>query len=154
MKNHFSRSMFKGIKNLLKHDGLGKQKGPKNHSNLNAGVHRKSIKKLMDLGVEIERNRDKTYPKSPFFAAAFFHRFWEGLGRVMGGFGEGVGAFLALFEPLFGVLFGCLYLECSLEGLLEAPGFDLASILKGLGLVWEGFGGPELVFFRFRNPLA
>ena len=86
MKIHFSRSMFKGIKNLLKHDGLGKQKGPKNHSNLNAGVHRKSIKKLMDLGVEIERNRDKTYPKSPFFAAAFFHRFWEGLGRVLEGF--------------------------------------------------------------------
>ena len=74
--------------------------------------------------------------------------------RATEGLGEGFEAFLALLEPLFGVLFGCLYLECSLEGLLEAPGFDLASILKGLGLVWEGFGGPELVFFRFRNPLA
>ena len=105
-------------------------------------------------GSKLKEIMTKTYPKSPFLAAAFFHRFWEGLGRVLEGFGEGFGAFLALFEALFGVLFGCLYLECSLEGLLEAPGFDLASILKGLGLVWEGFGGPEFVFFRFRNPLA
>lgn len=31
------------------------------------------------------------------------------------------------------IIFGCLYLDCSLEGLLEPPGFDVASILKGLG---------------------
>ena len=89
MKNHFSRSMFKGIKNLLKHDGLGKQKGPKNHSNLNAGVHRKSIKKLMDLGVEIERNHDKNVSQITVFGRCVFPSilggFGEGFGRVWGG---------------------------------------------------------------------
>ena len=75
--------------------------------------------------------------------------FWEDFGRVLGG----VWRLLAPLGSLLGILFWCFYLQCSPKGLLEAPGIDFGSILKGLarvlGWVWEGFGD----FFKFLGSL-
>ena len=128
MKIHFSRSMFKGIKNLLKHDGLGKQKGPKNHSNLNAGAHRKSIKKFMDLGVEIERNREKRIPNHRFLPLRFSIDF----GRVWGGFWKGLGRGL---EPSWRYLrhFSASFLDACIWNALWKGSWRL------LGSIWPRF---------------
>ena len=88
-----------------------------------------------------------------------FGSILEGLGRILGGFGEGFGGGLGVvwrvlvsLQPLFGVFFWCLYSECSPKGVLEAPGLDFGSIFKGLGEVWGGFGegleNPKLEFSR------
>ena len=65
----------------------------------------------------------------------------------------GVWELLASLGSFFGIFFRCFYLQCSPKGLLEAPGIDFGSILKGLarvlGWVWEGFGD----FFKFLGSL-
>ena len=58
-----------------------------------------------------------------------------GFGRVLGG----VWSLSSVSWGTFGPIFGCLYFECSPKGVLEAPGLDFGSILKGLGGVWGGF---------------
>ena len=40
----------------------------------------------------------KTLPKTMYFSHAFFNGFWRGLGRVLGGFWEGLGAPWRLLE--------------------------------------------------------
>ena len=52
MKCHFSRSMLKVSENKPKTNGLGWREGPKNQSNLDASMHRKSIQKNMDFEVK------------------------------------------------------------------------------------------------------
>ena len=74
------------------------------------------------LRSKCRRTSKKTLLKTTFFSMGFSQRFGLGFGRVLGGFWEGFGAFLASLGPFLGVVFRCLYLECPLEGLLEAPG--------------------------------
>ena len=94
--------------------------------------------------VKIEENHENdAFKNGVFFACVFLSilgGFGEGFGRGLGGVWRLCGASWAAF----GSIFWCLYLECSPKGLLEPPGLDFGSILKGLegvrGGVWEGFG--------------
>ena len=106
------------------------------------------------LRSKCRRTSKKTLLKTTFFSMGFFQRFGLGFGMVLGGFWEGFGAFLASFGAFSGIIFGCLYLECPLEGLLEAPGTILArfwGVWEGsgedFGRVLGGFGVTKLVFF-------
>ena len=70
---------------------------------------------------------------------------------MFGGFGEGFlrrfGGFLGLLGMVFGIIFACLYLECSLEGILEAPGRDFVRIAQDLGGVFEKVWGVKFDVF-------
>jgi hypothetical protein len=54
----------------------------------------------MVFEVKIQKNIEKMLPKTCFVSVAFFCQFWKGLGTILGGFGDGFGAFLASFRPL------------------------------------------------------
>ena len=77
----------------------------------------------------------KTVPKNVVFFDCVFllilGGFGEDFGRVLGR----VWRLLASLGSLFGIIFWCFYLQCSPKGLLEAPGIDFGSILKGLARV-------------------
>ena len=93
----------------------------------------------MDFEVKNQKFLKKSGSKTMFFSISFFYGFWVGLGRILGGFWEGFGGswrLLAHFwASFFGIRFWCFYLQCSPKGLLEAPGIDFGSILKGLARV-------------------
>ena len=90
-KSHFLHSMLKGYENELKSNALGRRRGLENRSNLDADAHRKSMHKLMDFEVKIEKNREKN---GVFSRLRFFYRFWDGLGTILGGFWEDFGRVL------------------------------------------------------------
>ena len=55
----------------------------------------------MVLEAKIQENHEKKVPKTIYFSHAFLNRFWKGLGRVLGGFGEGFGVSWASLGALF-----------------------------------------------------
>ena len=94
-----------------------------------------SYEKSMDFEVQNQKIREKISSTiNVVFDCIFLWilgGFGEDFGRVLGG----VWRLLALLGSLFGILFWCFYLQCSPKGLLEAPGIDFGSILKGLARV-------------------
>ena len=76
----------------------------------------------------------KTLPKMMFFSIAFFYRFSEGLGMLLGGGLEPLGLSLAVFWPLFLRL--CA--QEVLRGPKRRPRALLDSILDGSGGVLRG----------------
>ena len=47
IKSSFLRSMFEGVENESKNDGLGRRKGRTNQGKLDASTHQKIIEKLV-----------------------------------------------------------------------------------------------------------
>ena len=85
----------------------------------------------------------KTFPKNMFFSTAFFYQFWEGLGKVLGGFGEGFGGSWRLLGRFWASFLGV----CIWSALWKGSWGLLGSILGRFGGVWggsgEGFGRPK-----------
>ena len=94
----------------------------------------------MDFEVENQKNREKSVSKTMFFSIAFFYQFWEGLGRVWGGFWEGVGAFLASLGPLLASFFSACSWNALWEGSWRLLGWFWEGFGRGWGGVWEGSG--------------
>ena len=105
IKSHFSHSMLKGTEHEPKSNGLGRRKGPKNQSNLDASTHQKSIKQLIDFEVEIWKNREKNASNNYVFFACVLLSILEGFGKGFGRVLGGVWSLLAPLGPLFGVSF-------------------------------------------------
>ena len=78
-------------------------------------------------------------PKTLFFSVVCLNRFWIGLGSVWGRFWGRFGSFLASLGPLLASFCDACILNALQEGVLQAPGLDFSSILKGLGEVRRGF---------------
>ena len=103
----------------------------------------KSSKKALDFEVKIEKNREKNVSKKYVFFDCVFLWILAGFG----GFWEGFGGSWRLLGHFLASFFGALTCNTP-KGLLEAPGIDFGSILKGLarvlGWVLGGFLGEFL----------
>ena len=103
--------------------------------NLELEAFKISYEKSMDFKVKNQKINEKISSKNSVVFDCIFlwvlGGFGEDFGRVLGG----VWRLLAPLGSLFGILFWCFYLQCSPKGLLEAPGIDFGSILKGLARV-------------------
>ena len=83
----------------------------------------------------------KTIPKTMYFLHAFFHRFWKGLGRVLGEVWDLLGVSWGTFKRLFSRL-------CCQEdprGFKRRPGSLLGSIWHGFGEVLGRVGEAKMV---------
>ena len=78
----------------------------------------------------------KSVPKTMFFSIAFFYEFWEGLGRILGGFWEGFGS----SWRLLGHFLGSIFEACIQNALQKGSWRLLGSIWASFWRVWEGFG--------------
>ena len=147
--------MLKGIEHEPKSNGLGRRRGLKNQSNLDASTHRKSMTKLMDFEIKILENREKTVPKTILFSITFLNQFRMGLGRVWGPFGKGLvrsgaslgrswaplGRFGGVQNRVFFKQWSKLVSKRPLGVILEGLGEDLGRVSGGLARVWGGSWG-------------
>ena len=96
----------------------------------------------------------KSLPKTTFVSTSFLDPFWEGLGPVLGGFGEGFGEVLegqgahwVIFAPHFFMLFVAMLPRRALGGFWAPFWLDF----EGFGKVWGEFGeGLGRVWGRIR----
>ena len=98
----------------------------------------------MVLEAKIEENRDKKGSENHvIFACVFFHRFWRGLGRVLGRFWEGFGSSLASCGTLLSYCLQGLFAKRAQEGPRGGQEVSWARFGKVLEGFWEGFGRPK-----------
>ena len=93
----------------------------------------------MVFEVKIEEKREANGSKNIVFFGCCLNQFWRGLGWVWGRFWERFGGFLASLGPLLASFCDACILNALQKGVLQAPGLDFSSILRGLGEVRRGF---------------
>ena len=69
IKSSFLRSMFKGVENESKNDGLRRRKGRTNQGKLDASTHQKIIENLLVLEVKICEHGEKNASNNNVFFA-------------------------------------------------------------------------------------
>ena len=84
------------------------------------------LKKSWFSRSKLKKITKKTLSKTVFSSLAFFYRFWEGLGRVLGGFWDGFGGFVASLGPLLAPFFGAYILNALQKGSWSLLGSILA----------------------------
>ena len=99
----------------------------------------------MDFEPKINKIVNKLDRETVFFLRAFFYGFWKGSGRIWGGVGRSWRLLGHFWASLFGAFIWREVKKRRLSAksaqdpfpkrLLEAPGIDFDSILKGLGRV-------------------
>ena len=91
----------------------------------------------------------KTWFKARYFSRRFCNRFWPRLGRVLAGFGEGLGRVLELLGRSW-AMFWCHFfgLACGM-GSKRALGVDFGLLGEGFGRGLGGFWGGFAWFFAW-----
>ena len=83
----------------------------------------------------------ETWFKARYFSRRFCDRFWPRLGRVLGGFGEGLGRVLELLGRSW-AMFWCHFFGLACEmGSKRALGVDFGLLGEGFGRGLGGFWG-------------
>ena len=96
--------------------------------------------------------------KTPFFELALFNRFWEGLGRVWGGFWEGFGrgleplgvSWVTFWRHFLKLVFRTLT-ERALGGFWAPLALHFEGSGRGLGRILGGFWENLRAIWRVKN---